>query len=92
MRRMHNENLDTMAYEDVLKFLVCTEILKPVRADKDRLNVLLNDDIINVILNGIHLQTQEFEVLDALLMGEETADIKLHRTLAADILGKCHTA
>ena len=85
-------NFYAVGNADILHFLVVPELVHPERAHQHGLNAFLPDDGSQVIVLGIYRDTQQFHVLDAVLMGDETADLELARALRTHALGQGHTA
>ena len=87
---MGHIDFDTIGDADILEFLVVLEFTDPQRAYQHGLDAFLPDDGLHVRILGIHLDTQQFHVLDAMLVADEAHNLKAARGLRTHRLGHSH--
>ena len=81
---VHDENLHALADEDVLHLLVGAEVFEPIRGNEDGLDAFLVDNLFQVVVQVVHLQAEEFQILDPVLVGQEAADVEFARPTPPD--------
>ena len=82
-------DLGTRTKDDILQFLVVSELLRTIRRHKHTLNIIALDDLSQVIRNRVHLLTHDHLVLRVLVVGDEALHHITPWTLTLDIL--CQT-
>ena len=87
---MGHIDFDTIGDADILEFLVVLEFTDSHRAYQHGLDALFLDNGLHVRILGIYLDTQQFHVLDAVLVADEAHNLKAARGLRAHRLGHGH--